>query len=74
MAYSVCTPRAAEGDEIIAAFLARRGGAFALETIDEPALRPFASARPELGGDVLQTWTHRHELDSHFAARLRRVS
>ena len=71
--YSICTPRREEGDDVLAAFLARKDGAFVLETIDDPALTPFAAARPELGGDVLQTWTHRHELDSHFAARLRRV-
>jgi len=72
--YSVCTPRAEEGDDVLAAFLQRHAGRFELERIEAAALRPFAAPRERWGGDVLQTWTHRHELDSHYAARLRRVA
>ena len=66
-------PIAEEGDDVLAAFLQRHAGRFELERIEAAALRPFAAPRA-LGGDVLQTWTHRHELDSHYAARLRRVA
>ncbi|EOD36193.1 hypothetical protein EMIHUDRAFT_109165 [Emiliania huxleyi CCMP1516] len=72
--YSVCTPRAEEGDDVLAAFLQRHAGRFELERIEAAALRPFAAPRERWGGDVLQTWTHRHELDSHYAARMRRVA
>ncbi len=73
--YAVCTPRVAEGEERIAAFLERQRGAFALVPVDEEALRPFASNYRDLGERAcLRTWTHTHGCDSFFAAKVRRLN
>ena len=73
LTYAVCTPLLAECEERVAAFLARRPD-FAIEPIDAPELQPYVSSSAQLGErGCLRTWTHAHECDSHFAAKMRRV-
>ena len=61
--------------EQVSAFLQRRPGVF--ERVAVPAvspLAPFASEDEHGGRTCVRTWTHRHQADSHFAAKLRRVA
>tara|TARA_B110001452_G_scaffold222713_1_gene195683 strand:- start:203 stop:427 length:225 start_codon:yes stop_codon:yes gene_type:complete len=70
----VCTPLIAECEERVASFLARRPD-FAIEPIpiDAEALQPYVHGSAQLGArGCLRTWTHAHECDSHFAAKMRR--
>lgn len=71
--YSVCSPRRAETDEVVAKFLERNRG-FELVGIGD-ALSPFVAHSDALGGagTCVRTWTHKHPADSHFVAQVRRL-
>ena len=74
LTYSVCTPLVGECDAQIEAFLARHPH-FCLETIEEPSLQPYVGECGVQGERTcVRTWTHTHECDSFFAAKLRRDS
>lgn len=62
--YAVCTMTQQEGPEQIDAFCARHPE-FEIAELPE-SLKTFAQ------GPYLATWTHRHAMDSFFAAKLRR--
>lgn len=71
LTYSVCTPRPEECEEVVAAFLERHPQ-FSCPSIDDPQLLAFATDSAALGGErkCIRTWSHVHECDSHFAARM----
>jgi 16S rRNA (cytosine967-C5)-methyltransferase len=66
LVYAVCTVTAEEGPEQIAAFCAAHP-AF----VPQP---PPASLAAYADGMALRTWTHRHGMDSFFAAKLQRTA
>lgn len=64
LVYAVCTMTQQEGPDQVDAFLARHPE-FEVAPLPQ-ALEAFAA------GPYLTTWTHRHAMDSFFAAKLRR--
>ena len=72
LVYAVCTITREEGEERIAALLARHPE-LTLEDPTDPVLAPFlVPFSPTEPRRVLRTWPHRHGCDGFFAARLRR--
>lgn len=69
--YSVCTFTTRETDRVVDAFLAGNAGRFTND--DAPGNLPFDVTPFAAGSGRWRTFTHRHQCDTFFAARLRRT-